>query len=109
MADNQTGEEVSFSLPAPTGVKLRYCSLTHPGHPGEYIVRVDGTSQDRYITRAVSNRLEAALPAFCVDNRGTRIEIYSRERAGFRDDAAVVAALAATIDACRADDIPLVL
>ncbi len=109
MNENQAGEEVATFLPAPTGVKLRYCHLTHPGHPGEYIMRVDEARHDLYISSAVSNRLEAVLTEFLVDNRGTRIEIYSRTGVGFRDDATVVAAVTSVIADCRSDGLPLVL
>ncbi|MBS1990994.1 MAG: hypothetical protein JSS83_10780 [Cyanobacteria bacterium SZAS LIN-3] len=62
------------------------------GHEREYVLNISGHDINEFIPHILHRKLEALLPNFHVDNRGSRIEIIGKPF-GSRDDAAVVAAV----------------
>jgi hypothetical protein len=100
---------MATQLQAPHGFRLRYCELDDAGHPGEYIVGVHGANHQpgNYISSYFERLLKQALPEFEVSNRGTRIELVHRGDFGRRDDAAVVAAVAAAAANVADEGLPL--
>lgn len=61
-----------------------------PGHDGQYVLHVRGFGFERHIPKEKSDELQALLPEWQVDNRGTMLVIAHRGQWGHRDDHRVV-------------------
>lgn len=89
-------------------LQVRWCDGNDPGHPGEYIVHVDGASHDNFILPGFSRRIADLLgDDWNVSNRGTRIEINHRHRWLHHDHDRISVAVEAAAASLAAAGMPL--
>jgi len=87
-----TNEDEAPSMVAYMPHEMTYLRFGGGGHEREYVLNVAGHDSNDFIPQLLNNKLQALLPNFHVDNRGSRIEIIGKPF-GSRDDTAVVAAV----------------
>lgn len=89
-------------------VTVRWCGPDNPGHPGEYLLGVEGAAMDNYIHPALSRRIGAELGSeWDASNRGTRVEITHRTRWMHHDHDHIRTAVGRTLASLDTDGIGL--
>lgn len=73
--------------------EISFIRFALPGHEGQYVLHVQGYGWDKRIPTELTDQLQAQLPEWRIDNRGTLVVIEHQGNMGHRDDLRVVPAV----------------